>query len=129
MTYFRFRCETCDARVVKQRTPFSVAAHGVPRFCDLACAGAARRGPANPMWNGGGTHGTAYTYQTLGCRCDVCVLAFRARKGRLCKANRLDRLRSGRLSHGTRSAYDAGCRCGPCREVRRAAYRREAEAA
>lgn len=31
------------------------------------------------------------------------------------KARQKERLAAGLLEHGARAAYDAGCRCGPCR--------------
>lgn len=55
-------------------------------------------------------HGTYRRYFVDKCRCDLCREAQRARVAQ----NRADRLVSGRLNHGTRSAYDAGCRCLPC---------------
>lgn len=61
-----------------------------------------------------GKHGTYSTYARGACRCDLCVTQQRERV----RANRADRLASGRLSHGTRSAYDAGCRCDLCRRAR-----------
>lgn len=60
------------------------------------------------------THGTYTGYYWHKCRCSKCTEYQRTRVAR----NRADRLASGRLSHGTRSAYDAGCRCEPCLAVR-----------
>lgn len=44
------------------------------------------------------------------------------------RENRTKRFQEGRIRHGSRSGYDAGCRCGPCASARRAAYPREAAA-
>jgi hypothetical protein len=66
-------------------------------------------------------HGTNYAYEYAGCRCDQCCAFQRERVAR----NRADRLADGRLTHGTRSAWDAGCRCLACLDRRRAAYPRE----
>lgn len=60
------------------------------------------------------------TYQRYGCRCHGCRAAHNERV----RQNRADRLATGRLNHGTRSAYDAGCRCkgpGSCSAARLAA--------
>lgn len=66
-----------------------------------------------------GTHGTYRMYAApFRCRCDAC----RAYQNDRVARNRADRLASGNLNHGTRSAYDAGCKCGSCRLARRAAY-------
>lgn len=65
-------------------------------------------------------HGSHYRYKMLGCRCPMGVEAHRRRT----EESRMNRLLEGRLSHGTRSAYDAGCRCDDCRKARRDAYRR-----
>jgi len=59
-------------------------------------------------------------YQREGCRCTYCVACHNARV----RGNRADRLKAGRLNHGTRSAYDAGCRCAVCLDMRRAEYAR-----
>mgnify|MGYP007115078499 CR=1 FL=1 len=67
-------------------------------------------------------HGTYVAYARHGCRCDRCATAQRDRVRR----NRADRLATGRLNHGTRSARDAGCKCPPCIETRRP-YRRPRE--
>lgn len=69
------------------------------------------------------THGSKTYYQVYGCRCPECVTYQRERVAR----NRAERLASGRLTHGTRSAYDAGCRCENCRSARRRAREQEAE--
>jgi hypothetical protein len=71
------------------------------------------------------THGTASGYERHGCRCDLC----RANHNERVARNRADRLASGPLSHGTRSAYDAGCRCAACMEDRRRAYAELSECA
>jgi hypothetical protein len=63
-------------------------------------------------------HGTYGTYFHLKCRCFACREYQRARVAR----NRAARLASGNLSHGSRSAYDAGCRCDQCLSARRASY-------
>ena len=60
-------------------------------------------------------HGTYTRYADHGCRCDACRAYQRDRVAR----NRADRLASGRLNHGTRSARDAGCRCDACVMTRR----------
>ena len=65
-------------------------------------------------------HGTYSTYFWHMCRCTECREGQRQRVAR----NRAERLASGSLSHGTRSAYDAGCRCEPCKDVRREVYAR-----
>lgn len=57
-----------------------------------------------------------------GCKCVICRAANALRVAR----NRARRAADpDRLSHGTRSAYDAGCRCEPCTDERRIAYLRE----
>lgn len=66
-------------------------------------------------------HGTYVAYARHACRCEECVDYQRARV----RANRADRLASGRLNHGSRASYDAGCRCLPCRGARSRASRRE----
>ena len=63
-------------------------------------------------------HGTYQAYFWHDCRCDLCREYQRARVAR----NRTARRAAGNLDHGTRSAYDAGCRCQPCRNARREAY-------
>lgn len=65
-------------------------------------------------------HGTYSAYAYSGCRCTKCVDYQRTRVAK----NRADRLTSGRLSHGTCSAYDAGCRCEPCTVIRAEAGRK-----
>ena len=65
-------------------------------------------------------HGTYTGYAHYGCRCDKCRLYQIERVRR----NRADRLAAG-VNHGTRSGYDAGCRCGVCFSARLAAYRKE----
>jgi hypothetical protein len=67
------------------------------------------------------THGTRYSYDRRGCRCDTCRTANSERKQR----ERIARLTAGTLSHGTRAGYDSGCRCGDCKAARRRAYPRE----
>lgn len=59
-------------------------------------------------------HGTYSRYARQGCRCATC----KERQRQRVAANRADRLATGRLNHGTRSAYDAGCRCKDCRRAR-----------
>lgn len=66
-------------------------------------------------------HGTYTMYARRGCRCDSCKEYQRARVAK----NRSDRLKTGNLSHGTRSAYDAGCRCMDCKVVRSLANQAE----
>lgn len=63
-------------------------------------------------------HGTYAAYFKHKCRCVACSAYQNGRNAR----NRADRKASGRLNHGTRSAYDAGCRCGACLDVRQARY-------
>lgn len=70
-------------------------------------------------------HGTYAAYAKDKCRCVECRGYQSARNAQ----NRADRLASGRLSHGRRSAYDAGCRCELCLGARQAAYGRENTAA
>ena len=65
-------------------------------------------------------HGTYSTYFWNNCRCDLCRENQAARNRR----NRARQLATGNLNHGTRSAYDAGCRCDACRGARREAYLR-----
>lgn len=71
------------------------------------------------------THGKATAYEKDGCRCEACTDRHNERVAK----NRADRLASGRLNHGSRSAYDAGCRCDACKGARRAAAGRERDAA
>jgi hypothetical protein len=64
-------------------------------------------------------HGTISAYRRKGgCRCEKC----RAVHAEYTRRNRAERLAQQRLNHGTRSAYDAGCRCYPCVDARRRAY-------
>jgi len=65
-------------------------------------------------------HGTYSAYARHGCRCVACVEYQNGRNAR----NRADRLANGRLNHGKRSAYDAGCRGPECIQVRVEGYRR-----
>ena len=65
-------------------------------------------------------HGTYAMYYRGNCNCRRCREYQRQRVAR----SRAERLATGRLSHGTRSAYDAGCRCDPCKAARREAYLR-----
>ena len=58
-------------------------------------------------------HGTLYSYNKLGCRCEECKLA---------KKN--IRIRTPIKQHGTKWGYDKGCRCDECREAK-ASYRRK----
>lgn len=59
-------------------------------------------------------HGTYSQYFRRKCRCEECRAYQRNRVAK----NRAERLADGRLSHGKRSAYDAGCRCSQCKAVR-----------
>lgn len=59
-------------------------------------------------------HGTYTMYARNGCRCESC----REYQNSRVRRNRADRLENRRLAHGTRSAYDAGCRCVHCRNRR-----------
>lgn len=61
-----------------------------------------------------GKHGTYGMYARKKCRCDKC----RAYQNSRVAKNRADRLASGRLNHGTRSARDAGCTCDSCLATR-----------
>jgi len=70
-------------------------------------------------------HGTYSKYAKGQCRCDRCSTYQRERVAR----NRSERLRDGNLKHGTRSAYDCGCRCEACRAERRRIYRTQERAA
>lgn len=63
-------------------------------------------------------HG-ANTYKRGECRCEICKAGHRD----WTRANRKARLETGRLNHGTRSAYDAGCRCFTCRRAKSEADR------
>jgi hypothetical protein len=60
-------------------------------------------------------HGTAYAYNTKGCRCDECRTAASAR-GKASNAKRRERgLPEGDSRHGTYSGYvNWSCRCRPC---------------
>lgn len=62
-------------------------------------------------------HGTYRRYWIDKCRCEACREYQRARVAR----SRAERLARGELTHGKRSAYDAGCRCDQCRDARREA--------
>lgn len=68
-------------------------------------------------------HGTYTMYARKKCRCDECRGYQRNRVAK----NRADRLKSGNLSHGSRSAYDAGCRCLSCKNARSEAGKTEEE--
>lgn len=68
-------------------------------------------------------HGTYVAYAKHHCRCDKCREQQRSRVAR----NRKDRKKSGRLNHGTRSAYDCGCRCASCLAIRAEIYERESK--
>jgi hypothetical protein len=57
----------------------------------------------------------------MGCDNDVCRRASRLWVTR----NRLQRAALGRVTHGTRSGYDTGCRCTGCRQARSDGYRTE----
>lgn len=65
-------------------------------------------------------HGTYSTYFRRKCRCDECRRYQRERVAR----NRAERLARG-VVHGSRSSYDAGCRCDYCLGARRLAYAAE----
>lgn len=52
--------------------------------------------------------------------CEDCRKHQRARV----RKNRAERLITGRLNHGKRSAYDAGCECRDCLRARAEAYAR-----
>jgi hypothetical protein len=66
-------------------------------------------------------HGTYAMYFKEKCRCTACRVYQRNRVRR----NRAERLATGNLTHGTRSSYDAGCRCMDCYRARQRAYARE----
>lgn len=68
----------------------------------------------------GAKHGTYSTYFRRKCRCEECRAYQRERVAK----NRADRLARG-VVHGSRSSYDAGCRCIPCLKARRKIYPRE----
>lgn len=70
-------------------------------------------------------HGSASTYRSGLCRDECCREPHRIATAK----NRADRLKSGRLNHGTRSGYDAGCRCPDCRGARAAAHIRASQRA
>lgn len=55
---------------------------------------------------------------THGCRCDDCREAHRS----YTRERRAKSLADGTLSHGTRSTYDAGCRCERCVWARSVVY-------
>ncbi len=66
-----------------------------------------------------GTHGTYRMHAAPHrCRCAECCAYQNERVAR----NRASRMETGNLNHGTRSAYDAGCKCEGCRMARRNAY-------
>ena len=77
-------------------------------------------------------HGTYAAYKR-GCRCPACS-AYQAGRVAANRADRLARLQAtddiapaltswqAPIGHGTRSAYDAGCRCEPCRGARKSRY-------
>ena len=65
-------------------------------------------------------HGTYTAYFWYWCRCGRC----REYQNKRVARNRAARLATGNLSHGTRSAYDAGCRCGICKTARNEAWKR-----
>jgi hypothetical protein len=67
-------------------------------------------------------HGTINGYRCDGCRCADCTEAKRL----YTREQRRAYLASGRINHGTASAWDAGCRCGQCRANKRASDRRRA---
>lgn len=69
-------------------------------------------------------HGTSTAYDRCGCRCEVC----RGWQAHRVRRNRKARLAAGRLTHGTRSAYDAGCRCPACKDARKIRYQPRAAA-
>lgn len=68
-------------------------------------------------------HGTYSRYGRSGCRCATCTTRQRERVARN-RAERLVVLLSTPVGHGSRSSYDAGCRCDRCKAARSAAYRR-----
>lgn len=65
-------------------------------------------------------HGTYTAYARWDCRCRECV----AYQNDRVRRNRAERKATGRLSHGTRSAWDAGCRCESCLATKRSAEQR-----
>jgi hypothetical protein len=64
-------------------------------------------------------HGTERAYARERCRCATCREYQRTRVAR----NRAERA-AAPASHGTRSTYDAGCRCDECKAARAEAYER-----
>lgn len=54
-------------------------------------------------------------YARKKCRCDKC----REYQNNRVARNRAERLETGRLNHGTRSARDAGCHCYQCEATRK----------
>ena len=66
------------------------------------------------------THGTAYGYRVLGCRCDDCRIAARDLLYRW-----RERVAGQPAEHGTLNGYNNySCRCEPC-SAAHAAYLRE----
>jgi hypothetical protein len=57
----------------------------------------------------------------MGCDSAAC----REESRRWVTRNRVERMASGRLSHGTISAYDCGCRCDKCRRASSRKYHAE----
>lgn len=60
-------------------------------------------------------HGTVWGYKGYKCRCDACTKA----KTDYERAYRARALKKGRLTHGTISGYNIGCRCDQCATARR----------
>ena len=67
-------------------------------------------------------HGTVYTYNKHGCRCEFCKKA-RAEYGQDLKKRRKP-MSSDDPRHGTWSGYQWGCRCEDCR-LARLLYKRQ----
>jgi hypothetical protein len=70
-------------------------------------------------------HGSASSYRSGLCREECCREPHRIATAQ----NRAERLKAGRINHGTRSGYDAGCRCPACRGARSAAHVRASQRA
>jgi hypothetical protein len=69
-------------------------------------------------------HGTASTYNNLGCRCDACRAA--ASAARQAWVRSLQNRRFADVPHGTPSGYrNWGCRCERCTLVRAAEAREQ----
>ena len=94
--------------------------------CQLLCTPCHRAKTATE--NSGWTHGTWYSWQTMGCRCEVCWPLWRQFNDERNAARRS--AATARLPYGRRSecgeyiTYRRGCRCADCRAANAAAQRK-----